>query len=258
VLARPSDLVTVIPETQRGAVGTTPTHLRATPAGRVPFPTRRDIDEGALAGRGLELLYLEHPVDLFFLQVQGSGLVRLPDGNTVRLGYAGKNGHPYTSIGRVLIDRGIVPASRMSMQALSDWLRQSGRQGREVMWENKSYVFFRELTGLSGPIGAHDIQLTAGRSLAIDPNHHALGMPIYVTSTALKHATPSGGFHRLMIAQDVGSAIKGPERGDIYFGAGAEAERIAGVTRHPGQFFALLPRTETPIATGTIAPKAAP
>jgi membrane-bound lytic murein transglycosylase A len=205
------------------------------------------------------VVWLEHPVDLFFLQVQGSGSIRLADGSLVRLAYDGKNGHPYTSVGRWLIERGVIGADRMSMQALGEWLRGAGQKGREAMWQNRSFVFFRERTGeaAADPIGSFDIPLTAGRSLAVDPSHHALGLPIYVSSETLRHASPGGGFHRLMVAQDVGSAIRGPERGDLFFGGGKAAEAIAGVTRHEGRFFVLLPNPPAGPTTG-IAPARAP
>jgi membrane-bound lytic murein transglycosylase A len=240
---RPPDLVTVVEETQRSAVGQL-THARQTRAGLVPFATRAEIDEGALGGQGLELLWLRDPVDKFFLQIQGSGRVRLTDGTTIRVHYDGKNGHPYTSIGRFLIDKGLLAADKVSMGALGRWLRADPARGRFVMQQNASYVFFRELPdGAGGPLGAIEVSLVPGRSLAIDPSVHTLGAPIYVSAPTLTHARQGKPFTRLMVAHDVGSAIKGPERGDIYFGSGDTAGRIAGITKHPGHLFALVARS---------------
>jgi membrane-bound lytic murein transglycosylase A len=248
VYRRPPDLVNLVPDSERGAVGNELTHARATDKGPVPYATRAEIDAGALAGRGLELLYLESPVDTFFLQVQGSARVRFADGTETRIGYDGKNGHPYSSIGRHLIDSGVIAADRMSLDTLAAWLKADLPRALTLMQHNKSYVFFRELAAAktSGPVGVLDIPLTSGRSLAVDTGHHPIGLPIYVTAPALTHAGNAAGFHRLMIAQDVGSAIRGPERGDIYFGSGAAAGKIAGVTKHPGAFFVLLPKPPAP------------
>ena len=256
---RPPDLINLVHEAERGAVGMSLTHARRTNAGVVPFATRAEIDKGALKGRGLELLWLADPVDVFFLQIQGSGRIRLPDGTFIRVHYDGKNGHPYSSIGRYLIDRGILAADRLSMQALGRWLRADPERARPVMWHNESYVFFRELVGpeAEGPLGVLEIPLTAGRSLAVDTAHHAIGLPVYVTSPTLTHARTPKGFNRLMIAQDVGSAIRGPERGDIYFGSGDRAGGIAGITKHPGNFFVLMPKSVA-VGPAVVAPAAAP
>ena len=255
---RPPDLVTLIDETDRGAVGGQLTHARRTAAGLVPFATRAEITGGALASQGLELLWLADPVDVFFLQVQGSGRIRLTDGTIVRVHYDGKNGHPYTSVGRYLIDKGLFAADRMSLGALGRWLRADPSRGREAMNQNASYVFFRELADdAKGPLGALEVPLTAGRSLAVDPRYHALGAPVYVAAPTLVHAGKGAPFQRLMIAQDVGSAIKGPERGDIYFGSGDAAGRTAGVTKHPGHLFALKSRPPAAqVVTGSAVPPA--
>jgi membrane-bound lytic murein transglycosylase len=203
--------------------------------------SREEIDKGALAGKGLELVYLD-PVELFFMQVQGSGRVRLPDGTHLRLGYATKNGHPYTSIGKKLVELGEDKPKSMTMQGIKDWLRADKERGNKMMWENKSYVFFRLLDGKEGedgPIGAQGVSLTPGRSLAVDPSFHALGLPVFVEAPAMKG--DGAPFRRLMIAQDVGSAIKGVERGDIYWGSGDDAGAIAGKTLAPAEFIVLLP-----------------
>jgi membrane-bound lytic murein transglycosylase A len=246
IYKRPADLANIVAESMRGAQSGGHTHGRKTDGGIVPYATRKEIEGGALAGQGLELMYLADPVDVFFMQVQGSGRIRLPDGQMVRVHYDGKNGYPYTSIGRHLIDTGVLTADQMSLDALAKWLRADPERGRKVMWNNASYVFFRELTGAEagGPLGVIEIPLTDGRSLAVDAGVHAIGTPIFVTSPTLSHATKGGAFERLMIAQDVGSAIKGPERGDIYFGSGDEAGRLAGVTKHQGNFYVLLPRAD--------------
>ena len=202
----------------------------------------RPIEQGALKDRNLELLYLSDPVEVFFLQVQGSGRVKLSDGSIVRIHYDGKNGHPYTSIGRYLIEKGLLAADKVSMGALKRWLKADPERAKLVLWQNASYVFFRELKGpeAAGPLGALGARLTPGRSLAVDASHYALGSPIYVSGEGMTHLNKGGSFHRLMIAQDVGSAIKGPERGDIYFGSGDAAGRLAGVTKHPARFIVLL------------------
>jgi membrane-bound lytic murein transglycosylase A len=233
-----------VAESERGALAHGLTHARKTLTGTEPYATRADIEEGALADKGLELLWLADPVDTFFMHIQGSGRIRLPDGSMVRVTYDGKNGHPYTSIGRYLIDAGLFPADRMSLDALKEWLKRDAIQGRDAMRQNKSFVFFRELEGeeAESALGVHFIPLSDGRSLAVDTAFHVIGTPIYVSAPALTHGGQPDGFSRLMIAQDVGSAIRGPERGDIYFGSGDEAGKLAGTTKHGGTFVALLPR----------------
>ena len=242
IYKRPPDLINLVDEAQRGAVGSAFTHARKTEKGVEPFATRAQIEQGALKDQGLELLYFADPVDVFFMQIQGSGRVKLTDGTVIRVHYDGKNGHPYSSIGRYLMEKGLLAADKVSMGALAKWLRADPERGKMVMWQNASYVFFRELPNdARGPLGAQNAPLTAGRSLAVDPGHHALGTPIYVTAAKMSHVVKSGTFNRLMIAQDVGSAIKGPERGDIYFGSGDAAGKLAGVTKHAGKFIVLLP-----------------
>lgn len=245
ILRRPADLENVVAESERGAKAEALTHMRRTPGGLVPYATREEIENGALSGEGLEFVWLEDPVDAFFLHVQGSGLIRFEDGSEQRITYHGKNGHPYTSVGRYLIDQGLFPADQMSLDALKDWLKADPARGRAAMHQNRSYVFFRPLEGDEGraALGAMEIPLTTDRSLAVDTRFHAIGTPVYVAAPTLTHAGGASGFHRLMIGQDVGSAIRGPERGDIYYGTGDTAGAKAGITKHPGKFFVLLPKT---------------
>ncbi len=244
ILRRPADLVNLVAETERGAKADALTHARKTHSGVEPYSTRADIENGALKDQGLELFWIEDPVDVFFLHVQGSGRIRLPDGTLVRVTYDGKNGHPYTSVGRYLIDMGAMTAEDMTLDALKDWLRSDPERGRTAMHCNRSFVFFRELTAgeAEAPLGAMEIPLTPGRSLAVDTRYTDIGSPVWVTSPALSHAGDPSGFRRLMVAQDVGSAIRGPERGDIFFGSGDEAGRLAGITKHPGSFIVLRSR----------------
>ena len=243
VLKRPPDLVNLVAESERGAKAHALTHARKTAEGLVPYATRAEIEAGALAGQSLVLVWLEDPVDAFFLHVQGSGVIRFEDGSEARITYHGKNGHPYTSVGRYLIDAGLFPADQMSLDALKDFLKADPVRGAAAMRQNKSYVFFRELQGEEGrsALGSMEIPLTRDRSLAVDTRFHAIGTPVYVVSPTLTHTGDPGGFHRLMIGQDVGSAIRGPERGDIYYGTGDEAGAMAGITKHPGNFIVLLP-----------------
>ena len=243
VYGHPGDLVALTPDELRARFNDRLTAMRKTSDGLVPYYTREEIDGGALEGRGLEILYLADPVELFFMQVQGSGRVRLADGTKLRLGYAGKNGHPYTSIGKLLIERGDGKVGATSMQMIKDWLRADAVRGQKLMWENRSYVFFKERAGEKaefGPIGAEGVALTPGRSLAVDASYHALGLPIFVEAGEIKGLDGSP-FRRLMIAQDVGSAIRGPERGDIFWGSGDEAGAIAGGTLAPARFIVLRP-----------------
>lgn len=241
VYARPDDLITLRPDTERARYNNeiTGAIAGALKTQRQPYYTRAEIDSGALAGRGLELLWLDDPVELFFMQIQGSGRVRLADGGTVRLGYAAKNGHSYTSIGKRLVEMGAGRPERMTMDGIKKWLRVDPARARALMHENRSYIFFHAFEG-EGPVGAQGVVLTPGRSLAVDTAYHKLGAPVYVTAPDL---VPDGApFRRLMIAQDVGSAIRGPERGDIYFGSGEAAGAIAGRTKHGAKFYVLLPK----------------
>jgi membrane-bound lytic murein transglycosylase A len=241
---RPADLINLVSEADRAAASAELSHARKTATGVEPFPTREQIDQGALDGQGLEAFFVADEVDRFFLQVQGSGVLVLPDGARMRVTYDGKNGHPYTSLGRHLVDTGQATAAEMSLDFLGQWLRAEPARGRTTMWRNKSYVFFREVPGATAPRGVLDVPLTPLRSLAIDASHHALGLPIFLDAPAITHLTGAP-FQRLMIGQDVGSAIRGASRGDIFVGTGADAGGKAGITKHGGTFFVLLPMGAT-------------
>jgi len=241
VLARPDDLVRL---SKSAAARLGVAYGRMVNGKAQPYFTRRQIEEGQLSAQNLELLYLRSWRDLFFMQVQGSGRVRLREGGHVRLAYAAKTGLPYTSIGKVLIDRNELTRQEMSMQALRAWLKRHPARARQVMWENKSYVFFRELNdhgAESGPIGAQNLPLTPLRSLAVDRKFWALGVPLWLSTTvyAKGHLRP---FNRLMVAQDTGSAIKGAARGDVFMGTGHQAGLDAGAMDQAGTLTALLPR----------------
>ncbi|MBU1210817.1 MAG: MltA domain-containing protein [Alphaproteobacteria bacterium] len=246
VLARPADLVNLVDESQRGALSDRLTHARRTSDGTIdPYFDRQEIDEGVLDGRGLEIAYVADPVDLFFMQVQGSGLIRLQDGSGLRVGYDGKNGHPYTSLGRHLIETGLFTAEAMNLASLTQWLKADSARARPLLWRNRSYVFFRVLGSEQEirTLGTDAIPLTPLRSLAVDTAFHELGLPVHVSAPDLGHILDGGdGFHRLMVAHDVGSAIKGPERGDVFCGSGRTAGAIAGMTKHAVRFFPLLPK----------------
>ena len=249
VFKRPPDLVNVVDDTLRGHHdGEKLVAARKGKSGLEPYPTRAEIEQGALDGQGLELVYLADPIDAFFMHVQGSAKIKLTDGKTISIGYAGKNGYKYTSIGGVLIDKGEISWDHMTLGSLRQWLSRDKEMAKRLMWQNKSFIFFREHPMedvASGPKGAMEIGLTKGRSLAVDAGYHAIGTPVFVSAPSLKHggAGRAGrGFARLMVAQDVGSAIRGPERGDIYFGSGDRAGQLAGQTKHRGKFYVLLPR----------------
>lgn len=199
---------------------------------------RATIDRGILRGRGLELAWLEDPVDVYFLQVQGSGRIRMPDGHMMRVGYSGRNGHAYLSVGQEMVRRGTASAEQVSAQSIQDYVRANPGPGADLLNTNPSYVFFRRLDDLSeslGPIGAMGRSVTPLRSVAIDPEHIPLGAPIWVEKEG---ADP---MHRLMIAQDTGGAIKGAQRADIFYGTGRQAGLEAGAIKDAGRLIVLLP-----------------
>ncbi len=204
----------------------------------VPYHTRAEIEAGRLEGRGLELLWADDPVDVFFLHVQGSGVARLPDGATQRVGYAASNGLPFTAIGRELIRRGVLEGQDMSMQAIRDWLRGHPEEADALMRLNDRYIFFRIIDG-PGPIGAFGVPLTAGRSLAVDPGFLPLGAPVWLATTYPARDEP---LRRLMVAQDTGSAIKGAVRGDFFWGHGESALEQAGRMKQSGRYWLFLPK----------------
>lgn len=212
----------------------------------VPFHDRAAIEEGALAGRGLELVWVDDPVDAFFLQIQGSGLIELAEGGTLRAGYAAQNGHPYLAIGRELVARGAMPLERVSMQSIAAWLRAHPQEAVEVMRKNASYVFFRELDE-TGPLGSMGVVLTPGRSLAVDPLFIPMGAPLWLDTTfPLEPSAAPRPLRRLLVAQDTGGAIQGPVRGDVFWGPGEEAAELAGRMRQEGRLWLLLP-TSVPL-----------
>jgi membrane-bound lytic murein transglycosylase A len=198
----------------------------------VPYASRTEIEGGALVGRDLELFWARDPIELFFLQIQGSGRVRLPDGSVRRIGFDGQNGHAYVPIGRLLAERGEIPRSEVTMQSIKAWLRARPAEGAGLMRDNPSYVFFRELEG-EGPVGSQGVALVPGRSLAVDRSFIPLGPPIWLDA--------GPGLRRLVVAQDTGGAIRGPVRGDLFWGPGPEAEEKAGMMKAKGTYYLLLP-----------------
>jgi membrane-bound lytic murein transglycosylase A len=242
--AKPSDLVTFDPDTEQRLGVRYGRYQDGTPQ---PYFTRREIEEGALAGKGLEIAWLRSWADAFFMQVQGSGRVRLPDGSLMRLAYAAKSGQPYTAIGGILVQKGILAPGEMSMQAIRGWMERHQAEARDLMWQNRSFVFFREISiadPSQGPPGAQQVELTPGRSLAVDRDIWSFGTPLWIDTTLPAGSKEGAGpsFARLMIAQDTGSAIKGAVRGDIFFGSGAEAAHRAGHMKAGGRMIALLPK----------------
>jgi membrane-bound lytic murein transglycosylase A len=243
--ARPDDLVEIGEDAPPGWDPAIRFARRGT-AGPEPHFDRASIEAGALAGRGLEIAYVEDPVDAFYVHVQGSARLRLVDGSTMRVGFAAKSGHPYTSIGRLAVERGLLPRERADKDGLEAWLKGNRAAGVALMRENRSFIFFRELGGLGdadGPLGAAGVPLTAGRSLAVDRTLMTFHMPVFVTAPTLPDlADPDRPFRRLMVAQDTGSAILGPARGDIFVGSGFAAGSLAGRIRHEVRMVVLVPR----------------
>ncbi|MEG3180638.1 murein transglycosylase A [Sphingomonas sp. LT1P40] len=200
----------------------------------VPYHDRTAIEQGALSGRGLEIAWAADPVELFFLQIQGSGRLRQPDGSVMRIGYASQNGRDYTGIGKLMLDRGLVERGQASMQGLMAYLRANPAEGRAIMRENKSYVFFRELTG-AGPLGAMGLPVTSRGSVAGDPKFVPMGAPVFLS---MDRQDANG----LWVMQDTGGAIKGTNRFDTFWGAGDEARAIAGGMAARGTAWLLLPK----------------
>ena len=206
--------------------------------GREAVPARAAIEQGALAGQAEPLLWLADPVDAHILHIQGSGRVSLPDGRVVRVGYAASNGQPFTGVARVLLEEGLIERGQASMPGVRAWLKQHPEQARTLMQRNERYIFFRRIEG-DGPIGAEGVALTPGRSLAVDTRFLPLGAPLWLDTRWPAEDSP---LQRLVVAQDVGSAIKGQVRGDFFFGSGEAAFEQAGRMKRSGRYWLLVPR----------------
>ena len=254
VLARPNDLVTMPQGETRPGLGTTQSAARITPSGDfVAYPDREAIEGGAIASHTRAIVWLHDHVEVFLVQVQGSARIRLPDNRKLRLGYAGRNGHPYTSIGRILMEQDEILEPAMSLAKLKRWIREAGQEqgqrGRKLMQRNRSYVFFKfddSLQAHQGPIGASGVSLTELRSIAVDRSLWHYGLPYWVDADLPWRGRGKEPFRRLMIGQDTGSAIVGPARADIFFGTGDMAGTRAGDIRHSGDIHVLIPTCGKP------------
>lgn len=203
----------------------------------VPYAARRDIEAPGFPGK--PIAWADDPVDLFFLQIQGSGRIQLPDGTQLRVGYADQNGHPYVSIGKLLVERGELRPEEASMQGIKNWGAKNPDKLPDLLAANPSYVFFRELPdSLGGPLGALGVPLTGGRSIAIDPRYIPLGAPVFLATTQPNSTAP---LHRLVLAQDTGGAIRGGVRADFFWGFGDAAGELAGRMKQRGRMWVLLP-----------------
>jgi membrane-bound lytic murein transglycosylase A len=233
IYARPDDLIEV--DLGQFSTDLKGKKIRGKVSGRnfVPYDDRAQIDAAGLTGRARILAWAADPIELFFLQIQGSGRLRLPDGGIMRVGYDSQNGRDYTGIGKLMLDRGLLQPGQASMQGIMDWLRAHPDEGRRIMEENRSYVFFRELDG--PPLGALGLPVLARASVAADPRFVPLGAPVLMS---LDRAEPNG----IWIAHDTGGAIKGPNRIDTFWGAGAEARALAGGMKARGTAWVLVPR----------------
>ncbi|MEO7560892.1 MAG: MltA domain-containing protein [Nitrosospira sp.] len=212
----------------------------------VPYYSRSEIERNLAPLQGKELLWVDDAVDLFFLQIQGSGRVALESGEIVRIGYSEQNGHPYKSVGRLLVERGELPLEKASMQGIKAWGQKNPARLNELLYQNSSFVFFRELpAGVPGPLGSLGVPLTAGRSLAIDPRAVPQGAPVFLATT---WPNTDKRLHRLMVAQDTGGAIKGSVRADFFWGFGPQAGDQAGKMRQSGRMWVLMPTGYVPQA----------
>ncbi|WP_011582798.1 MULTISPECIES: murein transglycosylase A [Chelativorans] len=242
---RPDDLVDVDDENRPQGLDPYFAFARRSGDSLEPYWDREAIDRGALQGRGLELCWLADRVDTFFIHVQGAARLRFLEGGQIRVTYAAKSGHRFTGIGRVLADLGEIPLEKVSMQTIRAWLNRNPQRQDEILWRNRSYIFFRE-TQLGdpalGPVAAAKVQLQPARSIAVDRTLHTFGTPFFVHAPELRHVDGAP-FRRLMIAQDTGSAITGTARGDLFIGTGVAAGEIAGTIRHPADFYVLLPKS---------------
>jgi len=244
LLARPDDLVDIDHGNRPSGLDPYLAFGRRTKDGVVEYFDRRAIETGALAGRGLEFAWVESKVDAFFIHVQGAARLDLTGGGTRRITYAAKSGQRFSGPGRILADLGEIPLEKVTMQSIRRWFAEHPGRVDEIFWQNRSYIFWREASvddPALGPVAAAKVPLTAGRSLAVDRLLHTFGTPFFIDAPALK-AFDAKPFSRLMIAQDTGSAIVGPARGDLFAGSGDAAGEIAGVVRADADFYALLPR----------------
>ncbi|MDP3897737.1 MAG: murein transglycosylase A [Mesorhizobium sp.] len=242
--ARPGDLIDIDDSNRPPGFDPYLAFGRATPAGIVEYDDRAAIERGSLAGRGLEIAWLADKVDVFFIHVQGAARLRMPDGTLRRVTYAAKSGQRFSGPGRHLADIGEIPLGDVTMQSIRAWLANHPDRADEVLRKNRSFIFFRDAPvddPALGPVAAAKVPLTPGRSMAVDRLLHTFGTPFFIDAPGLA-AFGGAPFRRLMIAQDTGSAIVGPARGDLFAGSGDAAGAIAGVVKHPADFHALLPR----------------
>jgi membrane-bound lytic murein transglycosylase A len=243
---RPDDLVDIDDSNRPDGFDPTYGFGRLTKEGIGYYPRREAIDKGYLAGKGLEIAWARSKVDVFFAHVQGAARLVYPDGRVQRITYAAKAGHPFTGIGRYLVDIGEIPLADVSMQSIRAWLAANPERGDQVLWQNRSYIFFREapVDGLElGPVAAAKVPLEAMRSLAVDRLIHTFSSPFFIRSESLTHLTGGQAFARLMMALDTGTAIVGPARGDIFTGSGFDAGQLAGNVRNDADFTILIPKS---------------
>ncbi len=246
---RPADLVDLDPANRPADMDASYAFGRLQGGQITPYFDRRAIDEGCLDGQGLEIAWAKSKVDVFFAHVQGAARLKYADGRLGRITYAAKAGHPFSAIGKLLIERGEIDPARISMQSIRAWLAANPAKVDEVLWHNRSYIFFREAAvddPTLGPIAAAKVPLLAGRSLAVDRLIHTFGFPFFIRSDTLTHLDDGRPFARLMMALDTGSAIVGPARGDIFTGSGNAAGELAGTVRNAADFYILVPKAAAP------------
>ena len=257
IYRRPPDLVPPLNSTGLGFPNKGQSLRRTSSGELVPYYDRGEILDGALDGQHLEICWIKDQADALMIQIQGSARVRLEDGTMLRINYDAHNGYPFVPVSRILIERNIIPRQEMSLERIREWMRANPENAEEVRRQNRSFVFFR-IVGLSDDreaVGAQGIPLTPGRSIAIDRSLHVYGTPFFLQARLpLTTENQSTRFDRLMIAQDTGSAIVGPARADIFWGAGEEAGRLAGGLHHPARFAMLVPREVDPVAAGARMP----
>jgi membrane-bound lytic murein transglycosylase A len=243
---RPDDLIDLDDENRPADMNPGYMFGLRTQQGVASYPDRRGIDLGYLDGQNLEIAWARSKIDVFFAHIQGAARLRYPDGSIRRITYAAKAGHPFSAIGKLLIDRGEISRDQISMQTIRDWLQRNPAKVDDVLWHNRSYIFFRDADVSDetlGPIAAAKVPLIAGRSLAVDRLIHTFGFPFFIHAPTLTHLDPyHGAFSRLLLALDTGSAIVGPCRGDIFTGSGYEAGEQAGTVRNEAVFFILIPK----------------